>query len=60
MAEERAARAKRYRSLAEEIRSSADGMRTESRQTLLRLAYDYDLLAEKLDLMDARERWNSG
>jgi hypothetical protein len=59
MPEKRAQRAKRYRLLADEIRNSADGMKTESRLVLLRLADDYDLLAEKLDTIDARTKKKS-
>jgi hypothetical protein len=58
--DERAARAQRYRLLAEEIRHAADGMHADSRATLLRLANDYDLLARKLDAIDARIRKQSG
>jgi hypothetical protein len=54
MGKERAERATRYRQLADEIRNAAEGMQSESRQGLLQLANDYDLLADKLDLIDAR------
>lgn len=40
-------RAKVYRLRAEEIRTAADGIRQETnRATLLRIADDYDLMAE--------------
>jgi len=54
MPEKRAQRANRYRLLAEEIRGAARGMHTDSRVSLLRLANDYDLLAHKLDVIEAR------
>lgn len=60
MSKERAERATRYRQLADEIRNAAEGMQSESRQGLLQLANDYDLLADKLDLIDARTLEKNG
>jgi hypothetical protein len=54
VADQRLDRAARYRALAEEIRTAAEGMQTESRGTLLRLANDYDLLATKLEAIETR------
>jgi DnaJ-domain-containing protein 1 len=43
-------RAKVYRLRAEEIRTAADGMRHQTnRATLLRIADDYDLMAETIE-----------
>lgn len=45
-----AERAKTYRLRAEEVRTAADGMRHEvSRATLLRIACDYDLMADHFE-----------
>jgi hypothetical protein len=47
-----AERAHRWRAKAEEIRTAAESMDSESaRDTLLRLAHDYDALAESLELL---------
>jgi hypothetical protein len=47
-----AERAHRWRAKAEEIRTAAESMDSESaRHTLLRLAHDYDALAESLELL---------
>jgi hypothetical protein len=51
MPEDRAKRVKRYRLLAEEIRSAACSMKTESGETLLRMAKDYDALADHLECL---------
>ncbi len=46
-----AERAWRWRAKAEEVRTAADSMRSDSaRHTLLELARDYDVLAESLEL----------
>jgi len=44
-----AARAKRYRLLAEEVRTAAEGMQTASRHDLLRIAETYETLAAQLE-----------
>jgi hypothetical protein len=47
-----AKRARRWHAKADEIRTAAESMRSESaRKTLLRLAHDYDALAESLELL---------
>jgi hypothetical protein len=47
-----AERARRWHAKAEEIRAAAESMGSESaRHTLLRLAHDYDALAESLELL---------
>jgi hypothetical protein len=49
-------RVARFRSLAEEIRTSADGMTyDESRRTLISIADNYELLADQLEQILARE-----
>jgi hypothetical protein len=43
-------RVRTYRSRAEEIRTAADGMRhADSQATFLRIARDYDLMADTLE-----------
>jgi hypothetical protein len=45
--------AKRYRQHAEELRTiAADKQARENRQALLRLAVDYDRMAETMDAID--------
>jgi len=47
-----AERARRWHAKAEEVRTAAESMGSESaRHTLLRLAHDYDALAESLELL---------
>jgi hypothetical protein len=47
-----AERARRWHAKAEEVRAAAESMASESaRHTLLRLARDYDALAESLELL---------
>ena len=49
--------AKAYRLRAEEVRARADGMRHQlNRATLLRIADDYDLMAESIERMPKRYR----
>ena len=48
---------KRFRALAEEIRTSADGMaHTVNRETLLRIAADYDVLADRAEARAQRDQ----
>ena len=56
MLKEHTERATRYRLKANEIRRSAELMRGDSRLTLLQLAHDYDLLADKREQAAARLR----
>lgn len=60
MPDNRAKRAIRYRLLAEEIRSSAEEMQAENRLTLLRLARDYETLADHLESLNADRSTKSG
>jgi hypothetical protein len=47
-----AERARRWHAKADEVRTAAESMGSESaRHTLLRLAHDYDALAESLELL---------
>lgn len=54
------ARAQRYRLLAEEIRTAAEGMRTTSRLDLVRIADNYDLLADQLERIDRQRKGGEG
>jgi hypothetical protein len=56
MLKEHTERAARYRQKAAEIRRSAKEMHSDSRDALLQLAHDYDLLAEKREQAAARIR----
>lgn len=53
-------RIKRYRLLAEEIRTAADDMNDgEGRRTLVRIADSYDLMADELESREKRVRKSS-
>jgi hypothetical protein len=49
-------RIRRYRLLAEEIRTAGEGMQTGSRQDLFRIADNYELMADQLERLHLQRK----